>query len=203
MSHDPSTNIELQIKEAAKRVFVRKGLEGTKLQEIAEEAGIGRTAVHYYYRSKEKLYAIVWSEFFAEISSRLPENIRTTMPVVERMKLFAEHYIDSAIRNPEIDLFVLNEFNVNPDMIKEIFLSTMPVNLKEYFLPYIEEAVEKGEMTGDPMQIFITLLSVCLFPFAGMAMIKTIMNISNENYLQLLEQRKDYVMNFLTTAFKP
>ena len=43
--------MEAHIIEAAKRVFVRKGFEAATMSDVATEAGIGRTALHYYYRT--------------------------------------------------------------------------------------------------------------------------------------------------------
>lgn len=37
---------ETKIKQAAKKIFLKKGLAGTRLQEIANEAGISRTVLH-------------------------------------------------------------------------------------------------------------------------------------------------------------
>ena len=45
--------MEPRIIEAAKRVFVRKGYEAATMSDVAAEVGIGRTALHYYYRTKE------------------------------------------------------------------------------------------------------------------------------------------------------
>ncbi|MCJ8208382.1 TetR/AcrR family transcriptional regulator [Mucilaginibacter sp. RS28] len=199
---EATTNIEAQIKEAAKKVFLRKGLAGTKLQEIADEAGIGRTAVHYYFRSKEKLFAIVWSEFFQEMCSRLPDMEDESLSIVHRMQLFADHYISTAVTNPDIDLFMLNQFNLNRDMFKEILDKSLPFDIEKFFLPQILKAVEKGEVVGDPKQIFLTFLSICFFPFAGMSMLKAIMNVNQEDYIKLMETRKEHVMRVLETAFK-
>ena len=55
MSTEEVITMENRILEAAKQVFVRKGYEATKMGDVAAEAGIGRTALHYYYRTKEML----------------------------------------------------------------------------------------------------------------------------------------------------
>ena len=46
---------EARILEAAHRVFVRRGVAAARTQEIADEAGVNKALLHYYYRSKEKL----------------------------------------------------------------------------------------------------------------------------------------------------
>ena len=47
---------EQQILDAAKTVFQAKGMDGARMQEIADAAGINKAMLHYYYRSKEMLF---------------------------------------------------------------------------------------------------------------------------------------------------
>ena len=51
MSTEELQDMESRIIEAAKRVFVRKGYEATKMGDIAADVGISRTAMHYYFRT--------------------------------------------------------------------------------------------------------------------------------------------------------
>jgi AcrR family transcriptional regulator len=47
---------EDRILDSAYKIFLLFGYHGTTLQQIAIEAGVNKSAVHYYFRSKEKLY---------------------------------------------------------------------------------------------------------------------------------------------------
>lgn len=47
---------DIRIFDAAYGVFMLFGYHGTTLQQIALKAGVNKSAIHYYYRSKEKLY---------------------------------------------------------------------------------------------------------------------------------------------------
>jgi AcrR family transcriptional regulator len=58
---------EEKILEAAKKVFHRKGFEGARMQEIADEAGINKALLHYYFRTKENLFDDVFKAAFREI----------------------------------------------------------------------------------------------------------------------------------------
>ncbi|GAA0548810.1 TetR/AcrR family transcriptional regulator [Chitinophaga japonensis] len=51
-------NTEQQIIAAAKMIFLRKGLAGVRMQDIADEAGINKALLHYYNRSKDKLFSL-------------------------------------------------------------------------------------------------------------------------------------------------
>jgi len=197
-----NTDTEALIKAAAKKIFLKKGLAGARLQEIAEEAGIGRTALHYYFRSKEKLFQVVWHEAFAEIGKRSAILERKDLTAVEKMQAFAEGYFTKSLEEPELDIFMLNEFNNNPDIIADILINASGVDLAQALLKDIEKAVKKGELKGEPKQILITVFSICLFSFAGKGMLKSMFKLSEPQYLKLMEQRKSYVIEFLATAFR-
>lgn len=196
------TDTETLIKVAARKVFLRKGLAGTRMQEIADEAGIGRTALHYYFRSKERLFELVWKDFFKETSFRMSKLDERDMPIRERMQLFASNYMDVAMKTPEIDLFLLNEFNSNPIFFKEVFQNLAPISSRANFTKAIEDAVATGELVGEPQQIMLTFMSLCMFPFAAMGMIKSVMDLSDEAFASMMQQRKSYLLKFLDTAFQ-
>jgi len=56
------TDTEKIILEAARQVFIRKGFDGARMQEIADEANINKALLHYYFRSKDKLFMAIFVE---------------------------------------------------------------------------------------------------------------------------------------------
>ena len=52
---------EEKILEAAAQEFIIKGKAGARMQEIANNAGINKALLHYYYRSKDKLFESVFT----------------------------------------------------------------------------------------------------------------------------------------------
>src|SRR5690606_24556875 len=77
----PSGDAEKRILEAARKEFIAKGLDGARMQAVAASAGVNKALLHYYFRSKEKLYArvleeilgAVWGELAGEFRARSPE----------------------------------------------------------------------------------------------------------------------------------
>jgi TetR/AcrR family transcriptional regulator len=199
---ESNIDTERLIKNAAKKVFLKKGLAGTRLQEIADEAGIGRTALHYYFRSKERLFEVVWKDFFVAIGKRIQQDHKENMSFTEHMQGFINNYMEQALEDPEIDIFMLNEFNNNSQMFTQIMEESFPFNPANFLLTAIQKAVDNREIEGNPQQIFMTIISMVMFPFAGMTMFKSLMKLSDEAYMALLQDRKDYIVKFLTTAFK-
>jgi TetR/AcrR family transcriptional regulator len=194
---------ETQIKQAAKKIFLKKGLAGTRLQEIADEAGISRTALHYYFRNKEKLFETVWKDIFAtttHITDIFGEN---NLTMVEKMQMFATRHFDKSCSEPEMDIFLMNEFNNNPDAMMAILLSGKIENPAYLLLNDIEKAVKNGEIEGNPKQILITLLSLCIFATAGKSMLKSMLGLTEEDYEKLMQERLSYLHKFIETAFTP
>ena len=50
---------EEKILSAARKIFTTKGMAGARMQDIANEAGINKALLHYYYRDKEKLFETI------------------------------------------------------------------------------------------------------------------------------------------------
>ncbi|NBX80818.1 MAG: TetR/AcrR family transcriptional regulator, partial [Flavobacteriales bacterium] len=65
------SNTEVKIMEAAKVVFMKYGLYGARMQDIADTAGINKALLHYYFRNKEKLFDQVFdgalSKYFEQM----------------------------------------------------------------------------------------------------------------------------------------
>ncbi|HBH82388.1 MAG: hypothetical protein A2X05_10580 [Bacteroidetes bacterium GWE2_41_25] len=65
------TNNEMSTEDkillAAHNIFLLFGYHGTTIQKIATQAGVKKSSVHYYYRSKERLYAEVVKIVLAQI----------------------------------------------------------------------------------------------------------------------------------------
>ena len=205
MSHieEDNKNTEADIKAAAKKLFLKKGLAGARMQEIADTAGIGRTALHYYFRNKEKLYEVVWKDAFTDMIARTAIIFNGNYSTIEKMEAFIDGYFDKAMSEPELDLFMLNELNNNPEIMKNILTSADSNSPFGTLLQSIETSVKNGEMNGPSSQILVTFISMCFFSFAGRPMIQDILMLTNDQYMQLMQERKTYLKTFLKHAFKP
>ena len=95
MKKDNTT--EQKIKEAAKKVFIKKGLSGARMQDIADQAGINKALLHYYFRSKEKLFEIIFDESVQVLMPQLNSILEKDAPVLEKIKGFAAAGIRSNV----------------------------------------------------------------------------------------------------------
>src|SRR5208283_4719482 len=100
--------------DAARTVFIEKGFEGARMQEIALVAGINKALLHYYYRTKEKLFNAIFERVFSQFIPKVIEFMESDTGVLDKLSFFIETYIDVLLHNPFIPQFVINEINRNP-----------------------------------------------------------------------------------------
>ncbi len=194
---------EAIILEAARRVFISKGLDGARMQEIADEAGINKALLHYYFRSKDKLFEMIFRE---EIGKFLPGMLMTVIaddiPFDEKLRLIVKNYITLFLDNPFLPAFIIREINRNPERIKEFFE-------KSGFKPEAIQLVIRAlsvQLAIPPEQVrhlIVNIISLCVFPFAGRPVAERI--LFNENtweYDRFLEERKENVASFVLNAIR-
>ena len=193
---------EKKILDAASDVFLKKGMTGARMQEIADAAGINKSLLHYYYRSKEKLFTAVFRQALQYFFPGIVEIIRSDMHLFEKVEMIADKYIEVLLENPFVPLFVLHEIHRDPDKLFEQFQSVgiNPVLFLEQFRKDMEaEDIEPL----DPRHFLINVLSLCIFPVAaGPVMKKVLFENDDEAYRAFLEERKKQVSEFVKKAMK-
>ncbi|HEU4555155.1 MAG TPA: TetR/AcrR family transcriptional regulator [Chitinophaga sp.] len=197
-------NTEEQIIAAAKKIFSAKGLAGARMQDIADEAGINKAMLHYYYRSKEKLFEMVFNEALDRLLQRLSNAINTNLPLTEKIREIVRSYIEGLMENPHVPLFVLNELQQQPELLIKQFRSKPSFPNIQQFLMEIAVAGEKGLIKKvSPIQLMLNILSMCVFPFVAKPLVKGVTGIDEVQFKLLVEERKQFVADFILTAIQP
>ena len=194
---------EKAIIEAAKKVFTIHGLKGARMQAIADEAGINRAMLHYYFRSKEKIFDVVFSDALVEMNERMGTIAEADLSILEKITHFIEVYSEKASRNPEFDLFIMNEARQNPEYFRQLLKTSVTGKSMRSFVTALEQAAARGEIVGDPHQVFLSMLGVCIFPFAGLSLLRILMGKSEAEYAQLLHERRAYLTQSFVRCITP
>ncbi len=182
---------EEKIKNAARIVFHKKGFAASRTRDIAEEAGINLALLNYYFRSKEKLFNMVMLEtlqkFFTLISSVF-NDLNTSLD--EKLEKFAFNYIDLLLEEPEIPMFIMSEIRNNPKVLMQKFSMNTAVFNSVFFRQYTE-AVQSGRIKDQNfLHLMLNLIGMSAFPFIASPLIKEISGTNEEDYFNLLEERK-------------
>jgi TetR/AcrR family transcriptional regulator len=197
---DAST--EDKILSAAKKVFISKGMAGARMQDIADEAGINKALLHYYFKNKEQLFENIFTRLTHGFWQQITSVFESDKPLFEKIHTFCSMYIDKIIENPYIPLFVLYEMNQRPaGFVKKMFRNNPPKPAK--LMQQIESEVKAGNIRPiRPPQLIMNMISMCVLPFIGKPMFIAVMNIDEKTFIDLMHERKKSVPEFIINSIK-
>jgi TetR/AcrR family transcriptional regulator len=192
-----NSTTEEKIYEAARQIFILKGMEGARMQEIADEAGINKALLHYYFRNKENLFKAVFKDTFTKFFSKVRSTLISDIPAKEKLTVFIDNYVDMIQTNPYVPQFIINEINRDPQVLKTLMFESgiEPRKILELFL----NEVQSNNMSKlDPRHIVISLLGMLIFPFVARPLLQVIyFNDDKEAYDRFLCERKAIVKDMI------
>lgn len=194
---------EAAVLAAAERVFVARGYDGARMQEIADAAGINKAMLHYYFRSKEKLFRTVFTGILDRTLPPLVEALASELPLGLKIRRFIASYIDALERTPMLPAFILGELNRDASpfdaIIREAAAPITPVLERQ-----IREAADAGRIRFiEVPELLTTLLSLCVFPFVARPFLEAVCGMDDQSYRSFLESRKETVTSFVFSALGP
>jgi hypothetical protein len=194
---------EEKILLAAKKTFLTKGMAGARMQDIADVAGINKALLHYYFRSKEKLFEVIFMEAAQKLFQEITSIFESDMPLFEKIENICEQYINTMSENPHLPLFVLNEINRDPKNFLKKIWNKQGFPGPQKFLDQVKKEAKKGVIKKvNPLQLLINLISLCIFPFVGKAMIQSTNGLDELQFLDFMIQRKKEIPKFIIDSIK-
>lgn len=202
MKKTKDENTEEHILEAAKNVFQTKGMDGARMQEIADKAGINKAMLHYYYRSKQLLFEAVFKNAFSLLAPQLNAILNDNSSIEDKVRNFTSNYISFIVKHPYLPNFIIQELNRNQDFILKLKDNQGFPNIDK-FKAQVDEEVAKGLIKPiSAEQLFINILALNIFPFVAKPLIMAFTDSDNKKYKQLMEDRKTEVANFIINSIK-
>ncbi len=199
---DKKKETEEQIFEAAERVFQRDGYAGARMQDIADEAGINKSMLHYYYRSKEKLFQKVFQEGMRQFFPVIFNVLSSDLALIPKIEALVEAYYTKFEEKPHLPSFIIHEMNQHPDRFKE-FMKTTSFRIPEQFIKQIQAEMEAGTMRRmDVREFLINTIGLCVFPLVARPMIEVVLGINDEQFGMFLEKRKKELPKFILNAIQ-
>lgn len=204
---DQEKSTEEIIFDAAQKIFIEKGFDGARMEEIAREASINKALLHYYYRTKEKLFKAIFERVFKNFVPQVLTFWDSDLPFFTKVEMFVDTYVSFIMKNPFIPNFVINELNRNPDSIVEMLGNASGI-LKNDLFGKFSEIVNKEINAGNirpiaPEQLLVNVLGLCIFPFVARPIIQGVVFKGDKKMYQLfLESRKKEVAAFVINSIK-
>lgn len=202
MPKDQST--EEKIKDAAKAIFIQKGYAGARMEEIAREAGgINKALLHYYFRSKEKLFDEIFDEVFQQVFPKLNAVLQTEGHILNKIDAFVEEYIKNVRQHPHIPLFVIHELSQNPDRFVEKVTGKEGFPNIAVLMMELMEAMERGQIKAfAPIHLLMNVLAMCVFPFVAKPIIQSVTQMDDPSWEEMMDERATVVKQFIRSALE-
>lgn len=194
---EDQSSTELKIFEAARDVFQSKGLEGARMQEIADKAEINKSMLHYYYRSKEKLFEKVYQLSIIKVLPQIVSLLNEDLPLEQKLRNFTSKYLEIIKANPDIPLFVLHELNKNPTRLKTFMLNEIGKKVRPFLRQLEEEAKQGHTVDLPPEQLMVNIMSMLIFPFIGRPVLQVIFEMDEEKFDRFIEERQKILPDYI------
>jgi len=202
----PDSNTEQSILEAAEKLFFEKGFALTSTTEIARVAGCNQALVHYYFRTKEKLFDAVFEKKARMFVSGLYQEHPANATFEEKLKQKIEAHFDMIRANPKLPFLFFNEMITN-QMRLEKFRNSMidlPLTIILPLKAELEEEIAKGNIRQMSIyDLLITLISLNVMMFLASPVLKILANFSEEEFNQLVEHRKQENVTIILRSLRP
>ena len=206
MKEKPDNQAEKAILEAARKVFTHRGYAGARMDEIAREAGINRALLHYYFRSKEKLFDLVFAQRAREFFLGMVGIINSPGTLEQKIQAIVSHDIDMLRSQPDLPLFIMQELAQHPDRLVRMAAESggNPNVLMKGFKKTVKEAIDQNQIKAvDGGQLLINIISLCVYPFIAKPMIKAVQEMDDKQFERMIVNRKKDIVEFVMNALKP
>jgi len=192
---------EEKIFESATEVFIMKGMDGARMQDIANHAGINKALLHYYYRTKDHLFNAVFEKIAGQIFKKFAPVLDENLSLEEKIRFFFREHISFLQRNPRLPSFLLNELNRNPERIKKL-IQSLDINKLWTTLEkqHKEELAEYNITRENIPQLMTSIAALSVFPFVAKAIISGFMEKLGYDFDEYIEVRKKYAGDFVIKA---
>lgn len=196
-------NTEQKILDAARKVFTRQGFAAARMDDIAQEAGINRALLHYYFRSKQKLFDVIFAENMGNFYSSFISILGSDADLETKIRNLVHAEIDMLLRNQDLPLFIISEASRNPEMMVEQITHVPIRQFMVQFIQLIHSAANEGLIKPiNPIHILMHIMSLCIFPFVGRPVFMHITGTSVSGFEQLMEERKNIIADSVIQLIK-
>ncbi|MCB0547208.1 MAG: TetR/AcrR family transcriptional regulator [Phaeodactylibacter sp.] len=198
-----SQDTKEKILRAAEAVFHENGLRGARTTLIAEKAGISRTMLHYYYRTKTALFQEVAQNslgHFIRHAQQLFENGHGLRVLIEQM---VDILCDVLEEKPGIPSFIVNILNESPEMLTGLAF-VKEEGIPALFDQLLEEARKEKEITAEISGegLLLNIYGLCAIPYLTAPLIQFKTGRTNAEMIGFLKERRTMIKAFVWNGIR-
>ncbi|TWJ03207.1 TetR family transcriptional regulator [Mucilaginibacter frigoritolerans] len=188
------TGTEQLIKDTAKQIFFAEGRFNATTQDIADAAGVARTVINYYFRSKDILFQQVFKEAMADTGTKMNEVLGSDMPFKKKVIAFIDMFTAELTMYPYKESFLISEINAHGFSLPT---KDSPPGMQQ-FLEEVKQAADNGEIKKvSPINFMINMLSLVAYPLLTRRLFERMLELDDTNFEKLMQERKKMIIDIL------
>lgn len=181
------------IKETTKNLFFVKGKFDATTQEIADEAGVNRTLINYYFRSRDNLVQIVFDEAHKVEKEKSEIVMRSDIAFKEKITQFIDGSLQTSLQYPYLETYIVSQINKGSCHKRDVEEEDLKIFLKD-----IKKEMELGNIEKmEPIQFIFNMISLLIFPSAIRPLFMENMMIDDKEFDRLISDRKEIILKML------
>ena len=189
--------LEARIVDAARQLFIERGFVGTSMSDIASRAGINRPTLHYYFRTKERMFDAVFGGIVSTLVPRVKDIVlQPDRPIGERVASVVDAYYDVFGANPGLPMFIVREMHRDFDGVVRTIMELRLGQYIESVRQGLQGEMDSGRLRQVPMRyLFLTFYSMLTMPFVAGNLCRTVLLDDGETFADLLAGWKPYIVD--------
>lgn len=189
--------LEARIVDAARQLFIERGFVGTSMSDIASRAGINRPTLHYYFRTKERMFDAVFGGIVGTLVPRVKDIVlQPDRPIGERVASVVDAYYDVFGANPGLPMFIVREMHRDFDGVVRTIMELRLGQYIESVRQGLQGEMDSGRLRQVPMRyLFLTFYSMLTMPFVAGNLCRTVLLDDGETFADLLAGWKPYIVD--------
>ncbi|WP_282935901.1 TetR/AcrR family transcriptional regulator [Paenibacillus sp. RC67] len=151
-----------QILAVAVELFAKKGLDATKISDIAAKVGISHGLVYNYFQSKEEIYASLINKNLNSMREQLEKVVHLKVPPIDKLKLLVDRLLEDKWEDAWFHHIFVDQIMTSDSIAEEIKISVREriANSLDIIADIFAEGQRKGELLeGNPKEHALFLMS--------------------------------------------
>jgi len=193
-----------RILDAAHAVFLRKGTANSRTQEIANEAGVNKALVHYYYGTKAALADAIFERSMGTliplIFGILADENRT---IEQKVRDIVREQIDFHSAHPYVAGYMVSEMHAEPQRMAALVGKRGGPPLDVLGRQLREAAKARTMRPINPKQFVVNMMGLLIFPFALRPGLSVMLNLDPSGWAAFMEERKRLLPDLIMAGLRP
>lgn len=190
--------------DAAQTVFLRRGTAKARTQEIANEAGVNKALLHYYFGTKANLADAVFTRETRKLFPRIVGILTSPdLPLDEKVRQVVAEQIDFHSARPYLAPYLISEMHTEPDRMQRLFGNAGPVPIDVLEAQLAKESAAGRIRPIGAQQFVASLMGLLIFPFVARPVLEVLIGLDADRFPAFIDERKRTIADFFLAGLRP